>query len=128
MRRIISVIGLLTVLFVSFNAFAESKVVVISTGGKTTAEQKLAKDITSNLSLLFSTIRGASVVGDKEGLTSSQRSAVARCEDSSKCILKVVTEDGNFDYVIIPKVKIEKGAGIRVSIIMYDKDANKVGS
>ncbi len=72
MRRIISVFGLLFILLISFTVSAQNKVVVVSTIGKSGAEKKLAREIDDNLSLLFSTIKDADVVGEKDAL--SQRS------------------------------------------------------
>ena len=59
MRRIISIFGFLFILLVSSTVSAQNKVVVLSTIGQSAAEKKLAGEIDSNLSLLFSTIREA---------------------------------------------------------------------
>ncbi len=128
MRRIISVFGLLFILLISFTVSAQNKVVVVSTIGKSGAEKKLAREIDDNLSLLFSTIKDADVVGEKDALSSAQSAKITRCNGNLKCIVQVASDAEGVDYIVTTRVQARKGDGVKIAVSLYDSGMKRLGN
>ncbi|HSW61558.1 MAG TPA: hypothetical protein VLJ60_12220, partial [bacterium] len=124
----ISVFGLLFILLISFTVSAQSKVVVVSTIGKSGAEKKLAREIDDNLSLLFSTIREADVVGEKDALSPAQSSKITRCNGELKCVVQVASDAEGVDYIITTRVQARKGDGVKIAVSLYDSGMKRLGN
>ena len=128
MRRIISIFGFLFILLVSSTVSAQNKVVVLSTIGQSAAEKKLAGEIDSNLSLLFSTIREADVVAEKDVLTSAQRARITRCGTDLKCVVQVASGADGIDYIVTSRIQARKGDGVKIAVSIFDKNMSRLGS
>ncbi|MGI6393739.1 MAG: hypothetical protein ACOX2F_03235 [bacterium] len=127
MSRIVNVFGFLFVLLISFTVIAQSKVAIISTVGKSGAEKKLAREIDDNLSLLFSTIRDAEVVGEKDVLARAQSARIERCNADLRCVVDVASGARGVDYIVVPRILIQRGE-TKVNVSLFDMSKKRLGS
>ena len=126
MKRINSVIAFLIVFLSVLTVFSESKVVVVSTYARKANEQKLAKSVSRNLSLLFSSLKGAKVVGEADALSSKERKYIDRCKGNSKCIIKVARRASGVDYIIISKLASDRKKGTKIVAYLYDTKGKRL--
>ncbi|HDT11673.1 MAG TPA: hypothetical protein ENN58_02920, partial [bacterium] len=124
MKRISSFLVVFSIILFCFSVFAESRVAVMPTMGRSNPEKRLAEDISKNVELLFSTIRGAVIVGERDVLSGAELRRLSTCNDT-RCVL-ALTARKNVDYVIIPAIRLARGQGARLAVTLYDSSGKQI--